>query len=122
MQDLTEFISNMETRKDYSNNILYFKNIQLTEKIVAIFLSLAWLTCITVNIIFIYTDNILDYLDHHTYLPLIGYSFMVPQIFSICEAWANSLMITLFNSLQFDDYNKKLSGYYMKLKKAPNSQ
>lgn len=110
VQDLTEFISNMETRKDFAKNILYFQNINTAERIVIVFLAFGWTITAIINIVFIKTNNIVDYFDHHTYLPLIGYSFMIPQIFSICEAWANALMIALFNSLQFDDYNKKLTG------------
>lgn len=109
VQDLTEYISNMETRKSYSNNLLYFQNVQMTEKFLTIFLAVCWVACVTIDIALIYTGNLVDYFDHHMYLVLIGFSFIVTQIFWICEAWANSLMITLFNSLQFDDYNKHYS-------------
>lgn len=89
-----------------------------------IFQGVSWIICIAINIGFIASYNTLNYFDKNVYLPLIGYSFMVPQIFSICEAWANALIITLFNSLQFDDYNKKLTGttnFYKLLKKQTNS-
>lgn len=65
-----------------------------------------------------------EYFDKNVYMPLIGFSFVVPQIFSICEAWANALIITMFNSLQSDDYNKKLTGsqnFYKLLKKETNN-
>jgi len=107
VQDLTEFISNMETRKSFSKNLIYFSNIQTAEKVVAIFLAVSWTICVIINIVFVATGNIIDYFDHHTYLPLICLSFVATQIFAVCEAWANALMITLFNSLQYDDYNKK---------------
>lgn len=89
----------MESRKEFSKNLLYFQNIQTAEKWITVFLGVSWVVCIVINIAYIYTDNIIDYFNHHTYLPLISFSFVAPQIFSICEAWANALMITLFNSL-----------------------
>ena len=63
------------------------------------FVGIAWAVCVVLNVSQIYTRNIADYLNHHTYLPLISLSFVLVQIFSVCEAWANALMITLFDSL-----------------------
>lgn len=99
VQDLTEFISNMKTRKEFSKNLLYFKNIQKTETAVNYFLAISWFICIGINIGYIFSDRTVNYFDHNTFLPLIGFSFIATQIFSVCEAWANALMITLFNSV-----------------------
>jgi hypothetical protein len=109
VQDLSEFISNMKTRKEFSKNLIYFKNIQKTERVVNWFLAISWSVCIAINIAEILTGNDVDYFDHHTYLPLIAFSFLGTQIFSVCEAWANALMDTLFNCVQSDDYNKTYS-------------
>lgn len=108
VQDLTEYISNMESRKECSKNLIYFSYIQKTERIMTYFLGTAWIVSICINIGLMVTGNIMDYFDHNVYLPLIGFTFIGPQVFSVCEAWANALMITLFNSLQFEDYNKYL--------------
>ena len=78
IQDLTEYVSNMDSRKEYSKNLLYFSNVQKAEKVVTIFLIVSWFVCVVINLIFIFTHNIMDYFDHHTYLPLIGLSFIVP--------------------------------------------
>ncbi|CDW88835.1 transmembrane protein [Stylonychia lemnae] len=123
--DLTEFINNMETKKNFSKNLLYFSNAKLAEKILNFFLGFSWLICISINISFILTDRSLDYFDQNVYLTLIGYSFMVPFIFSICEAWANALIITLFNTLQYEDYYKLLPGshnLYKLLKKETSNK
>jgi hypothetical protein len=99
VQDLTEYISNMESRKEYSKNLLYFSNIEKAEKALVWLQGISWAVCIILNVSFVSTNNTMSYADHHTYLPLIGFSFIAPQIFAVCEAWANALMITLFNSL-----------------------
>jgi len=33
VQDLTEYISNMESRKEFSKNLLYFSNIEKAERV-----------------------------------------------------------------------------------------
>jgi hypothetical protein len=76
VQDLSEFISNMKTRKEFSKNLLYFKNIQKTERVVNWFLAISWTVCVGVNIAEIATNNDIDYFDHHSYLPLIAFSFI----------------------------------------------
>jgi hypothetical protein len=63
----------MGTRKDFSKNILYFSNVAKAEKIVTYFLCISWAICIAINIGTIETYNIVDYFDHHTYIPLIGF-------------------------------------------------
>jgi energy-converting hydrogenase Eha subunit H len=108
VQDLTEYISNMESRKEFSKNLIYFHNQQKIEQMMSYFLGVAWATSVVINIALIVSGNTIDLFDHHTYLPLIGFTFIGPQIFSVCEAWANALMISLFVSLQFEDYNKYL--------------
>ena len=100
----------METKKNFSKNLLYFSNVNLAEKILDIFLFFSWIVCISINIAFIVSHKSLDFFDQNVYLTLIGYSFMAPFIFSICEAWANALIITLFNTLQYEDYNKLIPG------------
>jgi hypothetical protein len=113
----------METRKEFSKNLIYFSNFQKIDRITTYCVAAAWFVCVTLNVSYIYSGNVLDYFDQNTYLPLIGFTFVVPQIFAICEAWANALMITLFNSLQFDDYNKRYMGknYFKQLKKQQRS-
>ncbi len=96
----------MKTRKEFSKNLLYFKNIQKTEKTINYFLAISWAVCVGLNAAYILTDKNVDYFDHQTYLPLISFSFVATQIFAVCEAWANALMDTLFKSVQFYDYNK----------------
>ena len=111
----------MESRKEFSKNLLYFSNFEKIERVIKWFQGISWVVCIILNVSFVWTGNIMDYADHHTYLPLIGFSYIAPQIFAVCEAWANALMITLFNSLQFDDYNLWISdkkrSYLKQLKK-----
>ena len=114
----------MDDRKKSTINLLYFHQIKRAESVINCFLGIAWVVCVTLNLIYIYTGNIADYMNHNSYLPLISFSFVAVQIFYVCEAWANALMITLFESLQFDDYNKKFSGknYFNQLKKEKKAQ
>lgn len=81
----------------------------MCEKVVFIFLATFWIICLVINIIYTKYDMNKDYFDQNVYLPLIGYSFVVPQVVSLCEAWANALMLSLFKALQSDDYNRKLN-------------
>jgi hypothetical protein len=68
----------MKTRKEFSKNLLYFKNIQKTELAVNWFLGISWTICLIVNLAQIFTGNDIVYFDHHTYLPLIAFSFVTP--------------------------------------------
>lgn len=49
----------------------------MTEKFLTIFLAVCWVACVTIDIALIYTGNLVDYFDHHMYLVLIGFSFIV---------------------------------------------
>ena len=76
IQDLSEFISNMDDRKKSTNKLLYFQNIKRAESVINCFLGIAWVVCVTLNLIYIYTGNIADYMNHNSYLPLISFSFV----------------------------------------------
>jgi hypothetical protein len=66
----------MGARKNGSKQLLYYQNINRAETAVNWFVGIAWLVCVALNLIHIFTGNIADNMNHNTYLPLISLTFV----------------------------------------------
>ncbi len=68
----------------------------MTEKVLFFFQASSWFVCVSINIALYFTNNLKDYFDQNVYLVLIGFCFVIPTLYNVCEAWANAILLTLF--------------------------
>jgi hypothetical protein len=124
--ELKTLFENIESQEQDKRLILFDQQKVLWKRIMNIVLIVILICAFALSLTWIIVKGVKFYkmLSHPVYMIIVLYYISIPTMLKIIDAWSNSVIISLSESLQEEDYNKKLKynyfKYLMKQKKTRN--